>query len=370
MEFTAITLSQKREFIMQSILDERIYGLIYITGAYSVGKTTMATTLESPQYTAILDFDLKFKAVAERLGFWYKCPEIEQDVFNVDFASMADWLKKTLMEIPKDKTVVVIDNAAPLESILGYIASQDPAKYGVNPTNAQKGAYGGVNPGVARLWKNIAMFLQGRGVRVVVVVSHQGMPWKDGQPILNKFRGKGNKVLQELANLSLILVRTPSPYPAGIIVKEQFAQRGFTDGEWKIQRIFPLRFPRAEWKYIFKYFDEPANFANPQLGEFPSQAERDMYGELFTKEQIEFIKAVASGSYSEEDDAQFIPVDPKREELRPEARRGDGEVDAMTVYWRETRALNIPREKGQKLLADVGNDPVKALKSLKGDKGK
>lgn len=284
----------------QSILDPRLYGVIYITGLYGVGKTTLATTSERPELTAILDFDLKFKAEAERLGFWYRSPGIDGDWTNVDFANLTTWFRQSLMEIPEGTTVVTIDNATSLESLLGYIVGLNPAKYGVKPDNARTGSWGGVNPGIGRLWKNIVQFLQARGVRVIFTVAHIGTPWVGGRPVLNKFRGKGNKTLQELANLSLILIREDSPVPSGLIIKEQFAQRTFIENAWQIRRVLPLRFPVATWPAILSYFEQPADFGNPQLGEVPSPKELSMYGDLFTDAQIEFIKSVANSEFDED----------------------------------------------------------------------
>lgn len=284
---------------IKSILDPRIYGLIMITGLFGVGKTTLATTAEDPKLTAILDFDLKFKGEAERLGFWYRSPEHVQDVFSFSYDEMVTWFRRAIVEIPEGTTVVVIDNASPLEALLGYIVSKNPKEYGVNPANAQTGAYGGVNPGINKLWKNITLHLQKRGVRAIFVVNHVGSPWVNGQPIPNKFKGKGSKALRELANLDLVLVKGKTTAPAGIVLKEQFAQRTFNNGEWTIQRVLPLRFPRATWKDILSYFNHPANFEKPKSGEVPDQKELDMYGELFTQQQVDFIKAVANGEYVE-----------------------------------------------------------------------
>lgn len=286
-----------------SILDPRLYGLVYVTGLYGVGKTTLATTAEHPGLTAILDFDLKFRSEAERLGFWYRSPSVDGDWANVNFPSLVNWFRKSLSEIPQETTVVVFDNASPLEGILGHIVSQDPTQYGVNPKNAQTGAYGGVNPGIGKLWKNITQFLQGRGIRLIFTVAHCGSPWVGGSPVPNRFRGKGNRALQELANLSLVLIREKSSVPAGLVIKEQMAQRTFIDGKWAIQRVLPLRFPQAEWPTILGYFGNPADLEDPQPGEIPSDHELAMYGELFTIEQIEFVKAIANSDYTEDGDA-------------------------------------------------------------------
>jgi hypothetical protein len=359
----------------QSILDPRLYGVISVTGLYGVGKTTFSTTAERPDLTAIIDFDLKFKAEAERLGFWYRSPDHTDDMLSVDFPKMVTWFKQAASDIPAGTTVVVIDNAAPLEGLLGYIVSQAPEKYGVNPSNARSGSYGGVNPGISRLWKNITLHLQKRGVKVIFVVSHVGSPWINGQPVPNRYRGKGNKALQEMSNLSVVLVRDKSYIPAGIVLKEQFAQRTFGDDGWNVRRVLPLRFPRATWKDILAYFNTPADFDNPKAGEVPTQGELETYGELFSNQQLEFIKAVASGTFVEDGEApQFVPTEPEPQPVQPEPKpttkenngHGKGKVanTPMTTYWLKVNELGLTN--GKDILDNNDGDPVKALAAVEG----
>lgn len=355
----------------QSILNPHLYGVISVTGLYGVGKTTFSTTAERPELTAIIDFDLKFKAEAERLGFWYHSPDHTDDVFNVDFPKMVTWFKQALNDIPKEVTVVVIDNAAPLEGLLGYIVSQSPEKYGVNPSNARSGAYGGVNPGIGRLWKNITLYLQKRGVKIIFVVSHVGSPWINGQPVPNRYRSKGNKALQEMSNLSVVLVREKSYIPAGIVLKEQFAQRAFGPDGWTVRRVLPLRFPRATWKDILAYFDTPADFDNPRPGEVPTPQELEAYGEFFSTQQLEFIKAVAGGTFVEDGDApQFIETE-TTEPVQSNGKRHfkttrEGYLFKINALLKELHDLGDKPELEPKFLDNATDDELVAFgKELK-----
>lgn len=333
---------------MKSVLHPQLNGLVYVTGAYGVGKTTFATTLENPNLIAMIDFDLKFKAEAERLGIWYRSPGgNDNDIYAADQQKMSDWFQMSLKEIPQGRTVVVIDNASPLETILGYVVSRDPKRYGVNPSNAEKGAYGGINPGIGTIWKNITQFLQKRGVRVIVVACHLSSPWMNGQPIPNRFKGKGNKALQELANLSLVLVRGKTYIPSGIIIKEQYAMRQWDDdkGEWIVRRVFPTRFPQATWKAITGYFTAPADFSHPKEGETVSRDELEMFGELYSKQQLDFIKAVANGKF-EEEGPQYIPTTEPEQSQPPQQQNSSqqsqpkpqSQVDPMLM---ECDALSV-----------------------------
>lgn len=322
---------------LKSYLDERLYGVCYVSGLWGVGKTTFATTAERPELTAMVDFDLKFKQEANRLGFWYAYPQSDgKSALDFDVAKLTEWLRDTLRDIPGQMTTVVFDNATGLEDLLKHIVSQNPAKYGVNPANAAAGRYGGVNPGVGKLWKQIVTFLQNRGVRVIFIVAHLGQPWIDGKPVPNKFRGKGNKTLQELANLSIILTRDKSQVPAGLVVKEQFAQRTFDKGIWTIQRVFPSRFPQADWPHILEYFDKPADFASPDEGETWSRKELDMYGDLLTDAQMEFIKAVAGGEYLDDGDLAPQSVgEAGPEQSQPTNNSNGTKATVGTRQWKE-----------------------------------
>lgn len=353
--------------MVDSILDERIYGLISITGLYGVGKTTLATTLEHPKLTAMIDFDLKFKAKAEKLGIWYRSPEQVDDVLDFNFARLTDWFKKSIEEIPAGTTTVVFDNASYLEALLGHIVSLSPKKYGVDPSNAANGGYGGVNPGVGRLWKNIMVFLQKRGVKVFVVISHVSSPWINGKPVLNKFRGKGNKVLQELSNLSLVLVKQDkTKVPAALVLKEAFVDQVFTDEGWVTRSLLPLRFPKAEWREMVTYFDKPANFANPNPGEVPTKQEIESYGEMFSLEQIEFIKVVANSQFVEDGDTPpYIAPEPAKPEPVVTTPKTNGHKNhPMTMFWSKVKELGLSN--GAEILEKAGKDPVKALAMIDG----
>lgn len=289
---------------MDSILHPRLGGMIYITGLHGVGKTTLATTCEAPGLTGILDLDLKFQEVAEEVGYvWYEGPyAVPKDPLGYDVAGLADWFSETIRKVPEGLTTLVIDNATEIEAALGSIVLKDPTRYGVNPSNAAAGRYGGVNPGIGKLWGSVLQFLKNKGVRLVVVTAHMSQPWVDGKPVPNKFRGKGNKVLQQYSNLSLVLVKgdTP-PVPSGIVLKEQLARHTFNaeTAEYRITRTIPLRLPQATWISIRHYLDNPPSFTSPEPGEIPSKDELYTYSEFMSKEHLEFIKSVVSASYEE-----------------------------------------------------------------------
>lgn len=306
----------------KSIIHPKFEGtLVLISGLHGLGKTTLAVTMENPALTGMIDFDLKGRAMAHDLKMaWYKSPEHIGDPDNYDVKVLADWFFSTLVKIPDGITHLIFDNATWAEAGLAHRVLQNPAKYGVNAKNAQAGVYGGVNPGITVLWSSIFTFLQNKGVKVVTVINHMSQPWINGAPAPNKFNIKGNKVFNQIASLAVIL--TPSDpkrggkpkVPAGLVVKEALGIAKFDDefGEFAVITALPARIPVCTWKTINGYFDHPASFDRPAMGETWKQAEVDSYSEWLSPEQVQWVMKV--GSYSDQEPA----VSPEPEKAKPE----------------------------------------------------
>lgn len=303
----------------QSIIHPKLEGtLVLISGLHGLGKTTLAATLENPALTYMIDFDLKGRALAEELKMGgYISPEYVGSPEDYDVSALAQWFVKTLSNIPKGLTHLIIDNATWAESGLGYIVSQNPQKYGVNSKNAREGGFGGVNPGITVLWSNIFTFLQGQGIKLVTVVNHMSQPWVNGAPVANKYNVKGNKVFNQITSLGIIL--TPAnperggkpPIPSGLVIKEALSINKFEDGKFSTVKVLPTRFPVCTWKAITGYFDKPANFSKPAPGEEWTQQEVNSYSEWLSPEQVQWVMKVKS--YSEEDET----TDVKEENNKP-----------------------------------------------------
>lgn len=296
----------------KSIIHPKFEGtLILISGLHGLGKTTLSATMENPALTGMIDFDLKGRALAQDLSMaWYNCPE-GNSPDDYDVKTLADWFFHTLTKIPDGLTHLIIDNATWAEAGLGYRVLQNPAKYGVNAKNAQAGVYGGVNPGITVLWSSIFTFLQNKGVKVVTVINHMSQPWIDGKPAPNKFNVKGNKVFNQIASLAIIL--TPAnparggkpPIPSGLVIKEALSLTRFDAElqEFSTIKAIPARIPICTWKRITGYFDKPADFGKPAVGEEWTKEEVNSYSEWLSPEQIQWVMQVKS--YSEED--ELIP---------------------------------------------------------------
>jgi len=109
--------------------------------------------------------------------------------------------------IPAGVTSLVLDNATWVEAGLGCLVAGNPNKYGVREANVQSGRYGGVNPGITKLWANIVAYQQTvKGVRTVFAINHMSEPWINGVPALIKYVVRGNKVFRQLCICAFILV--------------------------------------------------------------------------------------------------------------------------------------------------------------------
>lgn len=294
---------------MKSIIHPKFEGtLVLISGLHGLGKTTLAATMENPALTGMIDFDLKGRALAQEIGMkFYTSPE-HGSPDDYDVKALSEWFFRTLTKLPDGITHLIIDNATWAEAGLGWRVLQNPAKYGVNPKNAQAGIYGGVNPGITVLWSSIFTYLQNKGVRVVTVINHMSQPWINGAPAPNKFNVKGNKVFNQIASLALIL--TPAsptrggkpPVPSALVIKEALSITRFNDGEFSTIKAIPARVPVCNWKRITGYFNEPANFATPAPGEEWSQDDVNSYSEWLSPEQVQWVLKVSS--YSEDESTQ------------------------------------------------------------------
>jgi len=285
-------------------------GVVVISGLWGLGKSTLAFTAERPDLTAVIDFDLKGEAMARDYGIrFYAAPTtVGSDPADYDVKSLADWFVEQLQAIPEGTTSLVLDNATWVEAGLGYLVAQNPAKYGVRAANAQTGKYGGVNPGITKLWANIVNYLRvKKGVRTIFAINHMTPPWVNHAPVLNKYVVRGNKVFRQLCICAFILVPPDierggkPPVPSALVAKEAVASRRFDPerNEYVTQRALPMRIPVADWPHINAYFDHPADLQHPAPGETWSRFELNAYGDWLSREQVQWVLSVQS--YEEEE---------------------------------------------------------------------
>ncbi|MFC2031471.1 hypothetical protein ACFLWA_12195 [Chloroflexota bacterium] len=104
------------------------------------------------------------------------------------------------------RTTLIIDNGSPVEEAFGALVAKNSQRYGVRPANVSSGKFGGVNPGVGKLWESTVNYLQAKGYERIFVIMHMSQVWTNSGPVPNKYKVKGNKTLNRLPNLSPLLV--------------------------------------------------------------------------------------------------------------------------------------------------------------------
>ena len=287
------------QMITKTLVPPALQGVIFVTGFFGIGKTSLLAQLDRPENVVFFDFDagksenlhsqLKFGAYfnvqAEVVKFAGKANYTDQDVFN--------WFAKTLTELPKDMfATAIIDNVTPLEQAFIAEIKRSPITYNTNPANVQAGRYGGANAGVPYLISRVIAALQGKGVKTIGVTAHVGAVWQNGVQVPNRFNAKGSSDWQRVSLLTLALIPSGNMAPAGIVIKESFGQVSLNDeGDFVVKRILPTRIPVATVKAIKGYLNEPVADRPLREGETATDEDMSMWiSNKFTKSQIEFMR--------------------------------------------------------------------------------
>ncbi|MFC2031612.1 hypothetical protein ACFLWA_12905 [Chloroflexota bacterium] len=107
---------------------------------------------------------------------------------------------------------------------------------------------------------------------------------------------KGNKTLNQLSNLSLLLVRADDAgAPDALVMKEALGITKFDpENGFTVVRGLPPRIPNCDWPKIRGYVDTAGQQNGYAPSEIPSAFEMSCYGQFMSPEQTAFIKAVAS----------------------------------------------------------------------------
>lgn len=285
-------------------ISEYVQGVVVMSGIPGSGKTTAAMTMVPPNKQVVLDFDLKDEVRCKKLGIPYFRPQVEtmKSATDYDLSGILAWSQTAFKEIAeegkKGRDTLIIDNGSALEAAFGYAVLQNPSKYGVNPKNAQSGAYGGVNPGVAVLWQNTVKFFQTNGYARIIVCMHMSQSWANGVPV-DKMKVKGNKALTELSNLSVVLIKSslPNHAPVGLVGKEALGLLGWDEKNQKyhICMALPPRVPEFDWGHVANYMTE---FETGKKSSFIKEEtwtgkEVEQFGPWLSDAQREFIITIA-----------------------------------------------------------------------------
>lgn len=298
-----------------SIAPKEIIGVCVISGLWGVGKTLFAMTCEHPELTAIIDFDQKSKERARALGIEYHSPaEIGlADPLDYNLDKALDWFTGTIRSLTNGKTTLIIDTGSPVEDAFGALVRKDPMRYGVKPKNAATDSFGGVNPGIGKLWETTVAYLSNLGYERIFIIMHMSQQWTNQGPIPNRYKVKGNKTLNQLSNLSLILMRSKDPSPTAppdaIVMKEALGIIRFDGSKFKPIRPLPPRIPGCDWGKIRFYLGDAESKGGYERDEIPTPFELECYGEFMSPEQLAYVRAVAANprfSLTEEDAVEGI----------------------------------------------------------------
>lgn len=335
-------------------LNHPIQGVIVLSGLPGAGKTTAGITIAPPSDLVVLDYDLKDEQRCQNLSIPYFRPEMDfgADPTDNDLKELLAWTRMTMNSIAdfgkKGRKTLIIDNGSPLEEAFAYSVSLNPSKFGVNPRNAQSGAYGGLNPGVSVIWQNAIRYFFSNGFCRVVICMHMSQSWANGVPI-EKMKVKGNRVLSQLSNLSVVLVRSnqPNQPPVGLIGKEALGLLQWDERQQKyhVSMALPPRIEKFEWSEVSRYikeFEEGKHtaFSNYEIW---TPKEIEQYSPWLSDGQREFILTIARnpGFRLEEGDG-FVAEKPLTGPLEALDRRDEPQDwDGLVQYARITCGLDI-----------------------------
>lgn len=288
-----------------SIIHPDFAGVNLITGFRGHGKTSYGLKTDNPANILMLDYEDKGALLAKPLGvggyFQVMTEVVGQMGEKFELQAVYDRTLQILNAVPKDRfTTLFIDNAQDLQDGTSQLIKNNPdvaRRYGVRPENAESGSYGGALPGVKHLVKNMFHLANSKGIRVIVVSFQLKGAWRDGKPLINKFKMTDVSIWHERSILTLAMVEPMAQYfpiPRALIMKEQLSKMQWIPGvdgkpgHTKQIRRMPMALPRAEPQYVYQYLTEGhyADFKNPKPGEMATAEELFPFTPTFGKEQL------------------------------------------------------------------------------------
>ncbi len=323
---------------IKSVAPPEVTGVCVISGLWGFGKTTLAMTCEDPQLVTMIDFDQKSASKAKALGIEYHSPADMglDDPLDYNLDKALAWFKETITNLQNGKTTLIIDNGSPVEDAFRALVAKDPVRYGVKPANVSSGAFGGVNPGVGKLWESVVSYLHQKGFERIFIIMHMSQDWTPKGPVPNRYKPKGNKVLSQLSNLSLVVVKTDRPGPPdAVVMKEALGVIHYKDGKFEVVQALPPRIPGCDWDKIRYYLETAGTRTKFEKDELPTTREIESYGQLMSPEQVAFIKAVA-----ENPDFSITEGEPDRTETEsPPTVEAKPKKQPDTMTWDEFKAV-------------------------------
>lgn len=276
-----------------SIVPDDLRHIIIATGSYGSGKTTFVCGIENPQNVLMLDYEGKGESVASQLGIKnYFAPTLEaSDLYGFEYKALHAFLrtKQILQAMPSGRfTVLILDGLMTLQQGMLEEVKRNPVAYGVKAENAASGAMGGAYPGVGVLLEMVFATARTKGVKVIGVTTEIGSVWGDRGPLLNKFEMKGQKVINKMSVLTVMLTKPSGPGapPSGVVLKEQLAKTEFKDGKLVVTKRIPPRLPEATMAAVYGYMQSPPDFGRLRPEEIPSEEELAPFEKTISKQQL------------------------------------------------------------------------------------
>lgn len=289
-----------------SIIPPAVTHVVMVTGMRGQGKTVFSLGVDNPANILMLDYESKGEGFAGPLGVgtYFSILDDCADLKGMGFRPL-DIYNRTLQifeQIPKDRfTAIVLDNAGNL--LQGCLAEvqRNPISYGIDPSRALSGQYGGAWPGVQFLIKSLFNLARSRGVQVVVTTFQPTAAWSTQGPLINKFKITDVKIFHEMSVLTLVLVPGLPDYipaPSALVMKEQLASLTWDDEakEMIVKRRLPAKLPKASFSEVYKYLTHPADLSNPRRGETVTVEELAPWSPTFGKEQLAMIEKLAAAA--------------------------------------------------------------------------
>lgn len=297
--------------LVESVVPDDLRHLVVATGAWGVGKTTFVCGIDRPENVLMIDFEGKGEGVAGQLGIAnYFAPTIEMaNVMGFEYKALHAFqrTREILQQMPAGRfTVLILDGLMTLQQGMVEEVKRNPVAYGVKPENAASGAMGGPYPGVGVLLEMMFAAARTKGVKVIGITTEVGAVWGDRGPLLNKFEMKGQKVINKMSVLTVLLVKGAGPGapPSGIVLKEQLAKTEFKDGRLVVTKRIPPKLPEASMATVYGYLERPANFTGLRPEEIPSDEELAPFEKTISKQQLAdmkiWLEAMRAAAVSEE----------------------------------------------------------------------
>jgi len=296
---------------VESVVPGDLRHLVVATGAWGVGKTTFVCGIDRPENVLMVDFEGKGEGVASQLGVEnYFAPTIEMaNVMGFEYKALHAFqrTREILQQMPAGRfTVLILDGLMTLQQGMVEEVKRNPVAYGVKPENAASGSMGGPYPGVGVLLEMMFAAARTKGVKVIGITTEVGAVWGDRGPLLNKFEMKGQKIINKMSVLTVLLVKGAGPGapPSGIVLKEQLAKTEFKDGRLVVTKRIPPKLPEASMATVYGYLERPANFAGLRPEEIPSDEELAPFEKTISKQQLAdmkiWLEAMRAAAVSEE----------------------------------------------------------------------